>query len=385
METFAAALRSISNDSTLVKGIKEIVKVEVQKALAQERENMFAVLSVRDDDSLAQGIAAKLNKPLVAMDRIRFGDGEKKVVIKENLCGKQVYVISTIGPGEDPDISFAQTCQVITTLHTTCKVQRINLLAPCLWYQAQDKAHARREPITVRNVADDLIRRGMNHIMVSSLHSEQIEIAFESFDHLKMEPMFGEFLSRQLRQEHASNRIVLLAPDEGGVRQRDDLYMNMDPELDLAVASCHQLRDRSGVDRKVVQELVGDVNGATVIILDDMMRSGSTMFNAAQAAKDKGAKQVIGVVTHFFGFSKSGKIFGQNLVDSPLDRLVVTNTRGEALARVQDGTLLCQKMQVLDVSPYFAKAIRSYHQGETIKEMIVGMDRSTLYNVAHDI
>lgn len=385
--------------------LEDVIEERVDERLRREQNSRFALVSVRDNDSLAQAVANQLGKPLVEMERQIFGDGEKKIIIRENLRGKHVFVISTMGLGEDPDISLANTLKVVTTLHTTCKVREITVVAPCLWYQAQDKAHARREPISVRNVADDLIRRGMNHIIVTSLHAEQIEIAFESFDHLKMEPVFGNYINEHVGfQAHAFTErhparypnlekdsvsygyvphLVFMAPDEGGVRMREELIKNTNPNLIAGVASVAQLRDRDRADKKQTLELIGDVEGKTVIILDDMLRSGSTMFNAAKVAKEAGAKRVIGMATHFYGFSNADGTFGQRLVNSDVDRLIVTNTRGEALERVKEGTLLRQKMTVLDVSPYLARAMRSYHMGDTVKEMLKDMDRKNLYTIAH--
>ncbi len=361
--------------------LRPLVSELVEEELLKEKSNSFALVSVRENDSLAQALSRRLKKPLVDMERQTFSDGEKKVIIRENLGGKHVYVLATMGPGEDPDISLANTLKVITTLHTTCKVPQISLVAPCLWYQAQDKAHARREPISVRNVADDMIRRGMNHIMVCCLHSEQVEIAFESFDHLKTEPIFADYLEDLYKEN--KQQFTLVAPDEGGVRMREELQLNLSKEVVAGQASAIQLRSRDKVDSKDLRELIGDVEGKAVVILDDMIRTGSTMFNAATAAKQAGATKVIGIATHFFGFSSSKATFGQRLVDSSVDELIVTNSRGEALARVQDGTLLRQCMTVIDISPYLAKAIRSYHVGDTVKEMLKEIDRSELYTVAH--
>ena len=130
--------------------LKELIDERVREALIQEKENSIALISVRENDCLATRIAARLGKPLINMDIVTFGDGEKKCWIKENLRGRHVYVISTIGLNEDPDVSLANTMKVLSALKRTCKVKTINVIAPCLWYQAQDKAHSRREPITVR-------------------------------------------------------------------------------------------------------------------------------------------------------------------------------------------------------------------------------------------
>jgi len=368
--------------------LERIVEDKVQEELARERERMFresfALISVRPHCRLSADIARHLGRSLVRHEIIMFGDGEKKTVIHENLRGKNVYVVATVGDGEDPDVSHANTCKVISTLHRTCKVAQINLVVPCLWYQAQDKTHARREPISVRDVADDLLRRGMNHIIVVELHAEQIEIAFDSFDHLKMAPLFADYLSRRLADQ--KQNIVLIAPDDGGVRTREELYKNMNPELLAGQASVHQLRKRGSIDEKEIMDFVGDVKGNVAIVYDDMMRSGTTMFQAASAAKKGGAKKVIGVVAHFFGFDSSNKgTFEARLKSSELDELIAANTRPDIYQRVLSSSILRSKVTVIDTSRYLAKAIRNYQTGGTVKDMIYGTaDKRDLYTPLHE-
>ena len=110
---------------------------------------------------------------------------------------------------------------------------------------------------------------------------------------------------------------------------REELFKNMSPDWVAGQAAVHQLRVRGSVDEKQVLDFVGEVEGHVGVILDDMMRSGSTMFQAAKAAKEKGAKKVIGLVTHFYGFdSETHGRFDERLADSPLDELICTNSRG---------------------------------------------------------
>ena len=376
----------LQNDPAFRAWLERFVEAKVQAALHDEREahfrEMFALISVRRPDPLAETIARLLDQRLVDVDRITFGDGEKKPVVQENLSGKNVFVISTIGMGEDPDVSFGNTCRLVSALRRTCKVGRITVVAPCLWYQAQDKTHARREPISVRDVADDITRRGMDHIMVVELHSEQIEIAFNSFDHLKVTPLFADYLSRRCRED--GDRVVLISPDDGGVRTRDELRKNMNAECLAGLASVHQLRMRGLVDSKEVLEFVGDVEDRVGVIFDDMLRSGTTMFQAAAEAKKHGAKRIVGAVAHFFGFDSKGKIFEEMLAESALDELIITNTRPDYFAKVLDTPKLRAKITLLDISPYLARAIRNYLTGGTVKDMIQRVsDRRELYQIVH--
>lgn len=375
----------IRNDPQLRIWLEQLIEDKVDDALVREEEkrfrNSFALISVRDDDPLAMGISEFLNKPLVESDLLTFGDGEKKTVIKENLSGKSVYVIATVGLGEDPDVSFANTCKMVSTLSRTCKARGIHVVAPCLWYQAQDKTHARREPISVRDVADDFIRRGMDHIIVVELHSEQIEIAFDSFDHLKVTPIIGDYLNH--RFERNGEPFVLISPDDGGVRTREDLYKNLEPECIAGQAAVHQLRSRGGTDNKELIDFVGDVKGRVAVIFDDMLRSGSTLFQAASAAKAHGATEVIAAVAHFYGFGSGGVSFDEKLLQSDVDELIVTNTRPDDVQRMINSPV-SSKVTILDISPYIGRAIRNYQTGGTIKDMMRRIrDRSDFYRVIH--
>lgn len=386
--TGGSNVERIQEDPEFRSWLERLIEDKVEEELRRQSERQFleslALISVRPNDPLANRIAHHLGKSLVDAELLTFLDGEKKTVIKENLRGKHVFVIATVGDEEDPDVSLANTCKYISALRRTCKVANINLVAPCLWYQAQDKTHARREPITVRDVADDLTRRGMDHIMVVELHAEQIEIAFDSFDHMKMAPIFADYLSR--RFSGCESELVLIAPDDGGVRNREELQKNLDPKLIASdgggLASVHQLRKRDATDEKEELEFVGHVKGKTGIILDDMMRSGSTMFQAARAAKKGGAKRVIGLATHFYGVGAAS--FDCKLANSDLDELVVSNTRPDVTARIQASPELRSKVTVLDVAPFLARVIRNYETGGTIKDILYRLsEKNALYDVIH--
>jgi ribose-phosphate pyrophosphokinase len=382
------SIQELQGDPGFRSWIERIIEDKVHEELSKERARLFsesfAIIAVREHDPLAEGIAAQLGKSLVRRELIVFGDGEKKTVIHENLRGKHVYVVATVGEKEDPDVSLANTGKMISTLRRTCKVAQINLVAPCLWYQAQDKTHARREPISVRDVAEDLTRRGMTHITVVELHAEQIEIAFDSFDHLKMAPLFADYVSR--RMAASNDRVVLIAPDDGGVRTREELYKNMNQDLIAGQAGVHQLRKRGSIDEKELLDFVGDVRGKVGIIFDDMMRSGTTMFQAALAAKRGGAKKVIGIVAHFYGFDSATQgRFEDRLRTSALDELICSNTRPDVLDHVQASPTLRSKVTILDIAPYLAQAIRNYQTGGTVKDMIARVpDRRELYALSHE-
>ena len=166
---------------------------------------------------------------------------------------------------------------------------------------------------------------------------------------------------------------------------REELFKNMSPEWVAGQAAVHQLRVRGSVDEKQVLDFVGEVDGTVGVILDDMMRSGSTMFQAAKAAKEKGAKKVIGLVTHFYGFDSptSGR-FDERLADSALDELICTNSRGGLEERLAESAILRERLTVIDVAPYLSKALINFQTGGTVKDMIAGVgELKDLYRVIH--
>ena len=167
---------------------------------------------------------------------------------------------------------------------------------------------------------------------------------------------------------------------------REELFKNMNPEWVAGQAAVHQIRERDSVDEKQVLDFVGgDIKGKIGVILDDMMRSGSTMFQAAKAAKEQGVKKVIGLVTHFYGFESPSKgTFEQRLADSAIDELVCTNSRGGLRERLQSSKLLRERVTVLDIGPYIGQAARNFHTGGTVKDMITAVnDKRDFYRVAH--
>ena len=149
-------------------------------------------------------------------------------------------------------------------------------------------------------------------------------------------------------------------------------------------AAVHQLRDRGAVDEKNIIDFVGEVEGQVAVIFDDLLRSGTTLFQAAVSAKRQGATKVIAAVAHFYGFRSKDTTFEEKLLASEVDELIVTNTRPESIDRIMDRPGYRSKVTVLDISPYLARAIRNYHTGGTVKDMISRVsDLREFYRVMH--
>ncbi len=357
----------------------------------------FTLLPGRKGDPLAQEISEHLGIELTPVEFLRFRGkgilgGETKQLINQNLRGKSVYIIWSILNTND---ELVQVLQLINTVKRTGKASRVVLVMPDYAYARQDKSHARRECISARLVGDLFEVAGLDHVITMTLHSEQIEGFFQSVDHLKDVPLTADFLSRRyaaicrhLGLDPTADNCVVMAPDEGGVRRADEFGRNV-PEWKGQMAFAMQRRDRSAMHQKDMLAVVGDVKDRIVAIPDDILASGSTLFNAARAARSAGAAHIIGFCAHALGFDKlsnDGEVvrtFGDALFESDLDELVVTDSRPDFVEEVLANEQMRRKVSVISIVPYLAEAIRRDLSGDTIKEMIRSSNMRELYFEKH--
>jgi ribose-phosphate pyrophosphokinase len=357
----------------------------------------FCILPGRRDDPLAEEVSAYLNTELAPVEFIRFRGkgilgGETLQVVKENLRGKFAYIVWSILNTND---ELIQIFQLISTLKRNGKAQTAVLVMPDYPYARQDKSHARRECISARLVGDLLEAAGLDHVITMTLHSEQIEGFFRSVDHLKEVPLMANYFSKRFEvlcneisvDAHMDN-FVVMAPDEGGVRHAEEFGRNV-PGWTGQMAFAMQQRDRRALHKKDMLGVVGDVEGKIVAIPDDILASGSTLFNSARAAKHAGAIHVIGFCAHALGFdsvSPEGELlrdFSSALADSALDELVVTDSRPDFTEDVMADEQMRRKVSVISVVPYLGEAIRRDISGDTIREMIRSTNIGDLYYEKH--
>jgi ribose-phosphate pyrophosphokinase len=336
---------------------------------------------VRENDTLAERISQILEVPLVKIKRDVFDDMERVAIIKDNISGKDAYVISTIGFRQEPDVALMDTVRLLDAL-SICSVNKKVTVMPDALFSAQDKTGGLRTSITAQVVADIL----KNVVHTSSLvtiefHAEQIEGFYKPkrADSLRGSPIICDFVMNNYPYQ-----LIGVNADSGGVRLRDELAKEFGVKKRiLGKGSYSGMRNRDAADEKSKGDYLGpDPKGQCVIIYDDMGRTLGTMSNCAEEAKNRGAAKVIGACAHLktFGTEK----FMNNLAKGYIDELIVLNTRPEILGMIQNDKLMRQKITVLDIAPYLAETIMRLELGYTVREMMGEIrDRSNLYKVLH--
>ena len=362
-----------------------------------KKTSEFTILPGRKDDPLAAEIGRHLNKEPAPVEFLRFRGkgslgGETKQLIDQNLRGHFVYIIWSILNTND---ELVQVLQIISTVKRTGKAHHAVMVMPDYPYSRQDKSHARRECISARLLGDLFEAAGLDHIITMTLHSEQIEGFFRSVDHLKDVPLMADYFSSRYQDicadiglDPGEDNFVVMAPDEGGVRHAEEFGRNVGVWKGK-MAFAMQQRDRSTLHKKEILGVVGDVKNKIVAIPDDILASGSTLFNAARAAKESGAAHVICFCAHALGFDRLDEnnnvslSFSDAIHGSDLDELVVTDSRPDFVEEVLADNQMRAKVSVISIVPFLAEAIRRDLRGDTIKEMIRSTSPKDLYLEKH--
>src|SRR6185437_15427565 len=247
----------------------------------------WIILSGNANRPLAQKICEKLGKPLGDAEVKRFSDGEVFVEIKENVRGKDVYVIqSTCRPAND---TLMELLILIDALKRA-SAKEITAVVPYYGYARQDRKVAPRTPISAKLVADLIQAAGATRLVAMDLHAGQIQGFFNiPFDNLFSSPILVEHLKKEVG---TGEKVVLVSPDAGGVERARAYAKRMDANVAMID------KRRIGPNIAKAMNIVGDVEGKIAIILDDMIDTAGTLTEAAKAVLDHGATAVYAAATH---------------------------------------------------------------------------------------
>lgn len=279
----------------------------------------------------------------------KFSDGEIQIDINETVRGKDVYIIqSTSNPVND---NLMEVLILVDALKRA-SAGRINVVMPYYGYARQDRKTKAREPITSKLVADLLEVAGAQRIVTMDLHAGQIQGYFNvPVDHLTAIPYLSEYF-KDIVNEDPGN-FVVVSPDLGGVT-RARKFAN---RLNLPIAIIEKRRPKPNVSE--VMNIIGDIDGKNCILIDDIIDTAGTICKAAEALRKNGAKKVYGCASHGV---LSGEAFNR-LDNSIMEKFVISNTievPEEKLGKV---------LEVVNVAPIFASAIRRINGNKSVSEM----------------
>lgn len=246
------------------------------------------IFSGNANRSLAENIAHYLGLELSAAEVGLFSDGETFVKIGEMVRGVDCFIInSTSYPVND---HLMELLIMIDALHRA-SAGRITAVIPYYGYARQDRKARARDPISARLVADLLQAAGADRVLTMDLHSSQIQGFFSiPVDHMYARPLLAEYYAKMI--EGKEDEYVMVSPDVGSVKRTRALAS----ELNIPIAIIDKRRPEPNVSE--VMNIIGEVDGKNVIIVDDMIDTAGTIVNAAQALKEQGARRVLACCTH---------------------------------------------------------------------------------------
>lgn len=302
--------------------------------------------------ALAAEVADHLGLRLGDCDIHRFANGEIYCRFGENVRGSDVFLIQTHCEPVNANI-MEQLIMIDAAKRASAK--RITAVVPYYGYARQDKKTKSREPITARLLADLLTTAGADRVVSVDLHTGQIQGFFDDpFDHLTALPLLEQWISENIPGEDR----VIVSPDAGRVR----LTEKFSGHLDAPIAILHKRRDPDKHNISETLEVIGDVDGRTAILVDDMIDTAGTICGAAKMLMERGASRVIAAATHPVF---SGPAIDR-LRDSVIETIVVTNTLPIPPER------RLPNMVVLSIAPIIASALRAVFEDESVSEIFRG-------------
>lgn len=303
----------------------------------------LAIFSGTSNPALARAIAEEYGTSLGDVTIKKFSDGEQYVKYEQSIRGEDIFVIQSTPPPGDNIIELL----LLLDAAKRASVKRVTAVIPYFGYARQDRKDQPRVSIGSKLMANLLVKAGADRILTMDLHAAQIQGFFDiPLDHL--------YASRAFIDHFTSNPIdnlVVVAPDVGSLK----MARAYSKKLGATLAFIDKRRPKP--NQSEIMNLIGEVEGKNVLIVDDLIDTAGTLTNAATALKERGALNIIAICTHPI---LSGPAF-QRIEDSPIDELLVTDT-----VQLRQPS---EKIKVLSIANIFAEAIQRIHTNDTISAL----------------
>ncbi len=294
---------------------------------------------------LAQKVADYLNTSVGRSETRRFSDGELGMKFNENIRGTDVFIVQSTQPPAENLLELL----IMIDAARRASARRVTAVIPYYGYARQDRKDQPRVSITAKLLANLITTAGAHRILTMDLHSAQIQGFFDiPFDHLYASFLFSEHI-----QSMNLSNVVVVAPDVGSVK----LARAYAKRLDTSLAILDKRRPKPNVSEVV--NIIGDVSGKNVLMVDDLIDTGGTLFKAAESLKKKGAQDIFAYATH--GLLSKDAV--SRLNDSYIKKLVMSDTLQLPPEKQSP------KIEVVSVSHIFGEAIRRIHSETSISSL----------------
>jgi ribose-phosphate pyrophosphokinase len=315
-------------------------------------QKRLVLISGRGHCELAQEVADELGVDLVDTTAYDFANGEIYVRFKESLRGCDAFVIQS---HTAPINQWIMEQLLMTDALKRASAKRISCVMPFYGYARQDKKHRGREPISARLMADLFSTAGADRLICVDLHAAQIQGYFDGpVDHLWALPILAEYVKGRVDRSN----LTIVSPDAGRVREAD----KWSDKLGAPLAIIHKRRDPNVPNQVRIHEVVGEVEGRTCVLVDDMIDTAGTITQAAEALFENGAAEVIVAATHAV---LSGPAVDR-LKNSGISEVIVTNT----LPIPEEHQF--PQLTVLSIAPLIARAIREVFDDGSVTSLFDG-------------
>ena len=306
------------------------------------------ILACNSNINLAESISKTLNTRLVKADVKRFSDMEVFVEVQENVRGEDMFILqSTSYPANDNLMELLVSLDALRR----ASARRITAVIPYYGYARQDRKSGPRTPISAKLVANLITKAGADRILTMDLHAGQIQGFFDiPTDNLFAAPVFV----KDIEEKYKNKPVVIVSPDVGGVVRARAIARRINANL----AIIDKRREKPGSSE--VMNIIGDVSKHHCIIVDDIIDSGGTICNAAQALIDVGAISVDAYVTH--GVLSGSAV--SNISNSPLSSLVTTNS-----IKATQAVNMSTSIRQISIAPIIGEAIRRVHMEQSVSSL----------------
>ncbi|MDB5316610.1 MAG: phosphoribosylpyrophosphate synthetase [Rhodospirillales bacterium] len=306
------------------------------------------IVACNSNRPLAEAVAASLGLPLTNASVRRFADMEIFVEIHENVRGEDVFVIqSTSFPANDNLMELLITLDALRR----ASARRITAVIPYFGYARQDRKSGSRTPISAKLVANLITAAGANRVLAMDLHAAQIQGFFDiPVDNLFAAPLF----SRDIQERYQGRELMIVSPDVGGVVRARAIASRLG--TDLAIVD--KRRPRAGVSE--VMNVIGDVEGRHCLLVDDIVDSGGTLCNAAEALLKNGAKSAGVYVTH--GVLSGGAV--ARIGAAPIENMTVTDS-----IMATEAVRISRNIRQLTIAPLLAEAMKRISDESSVSSL----------------